>query len=108
MMWLALAGAIIIEVCATLSMRASDGFRNRAWILPVVLGYLASFALLWLTLRLGMPVGVAYGLWTACGVALVALIGRVVFAEPLTPMMVAGIVLIIAGVLTIDLSGSLH
>jgi small multidrug resistance pump len=108
MMWLALAGAIIIEVCATLSMRASDGFRNRAWILPVVLGYLASFALLWLTLRLGMPVGVAYGLWTACGVALVALIGRVVFAEPLTPMMAAGIVLIIAGVLTIDLSGSLH
>jgi small multidrug resistance pump len=108
MMWLALAGAIIIEVCATLSLRASDGFRNRAWILPVVLGYLASFALLWLTLRLGMPVGVAYGLWTACGVALVALIGRVVFAEPLTPMMAAGIVLIIAGVLTIDLSGSLH
>jgi small multidrug resistance pump len=41
-------------------------------------------------------------------VALVALIGRVVFAEPLTPMMVAGIVLIIAGVLTIDLSGSLR
>ena len=65
MMWLTLAGAIIIEVCATLSMRASDGFRNRAWIVPVVLGYLASFALLWLTLRLGMPVGVAYGLWTA-------------------------------------------
>jgi multidrug transporter EmrE-like cation transporter len=32
----------------------------------------------------------------------------VVFAEPLTPMMVAGIVLIIAGVLTIDLSGSLR
>jgi len=107
-MWLALAGAIIIEVCATLSMRASDGFRKRAWIVPVVLGYLASFALLWLTLRLGMPVGIAYGVWTACGVALVAVADRVLFKERLTPLMMAGIVLIICGVLTIDLSGSLR
>ena len=106
MMWLALAGAIIIEVCATLSLRASDGFRKRAWIAPVVIGYVASFALLWLTLRLGMPVGIAYGVWSACGVALVAVMARLLFKEPLTPMMVAGIVLIIVGVLTIDLSGS--
>jgi small multidrug resistance pump len=108
MMWLALAGAILVEVCATLSMRASDGFRRRAWIAPVVIGYLISFALLWLTLRLGMPVGIAYGVWTACGVALVAVADRVLFKERLTPLMMAGIVLIICGVLTIDLSGSLR
>ncbi len=35
-MWLALAGAIIVEVFATLSLRASDGFRKKAWIVPVV------------------------------------------------------------------------
>ena len=106
MMWLALAGAILVEVCATLSMRASDGFRKRAWIAPVVLAYLISFALLWLTLRLGMPVGIAYGVWTACGVALVAVADRILFKERLTPLMMAGIVLIMCGVLTIDLSGS--
>ena len=106
MMWLALAGAILVEVCATLSMRASDGFRKRAWIAPVVLAYLISFALLWLTLRLGMPVGIAYGVWTACGVALVAVADRVLFKERLTPLMMAGIGLIMCGVLTIDLSGS--
>ena len=108
MMWLALAGAILVEVCATLSMRASDGFRKRAWIAPVVVGYLISFTLLWLTLRLGMPVGIAYGVWTACGVALVAVADRVLFKERLTPLMMAGIALIICGVLTIDLSGSLR
>ena len=106
MMWLALLGAILVEVCATLSMRASDGFRKRAWIAPVVIGYLISFALLWLTLRLGMPVGIAYGVWTACGVALVALADRILFKERLTPLMMAGIVLIMGGVLTIDLAGS--
>jgi small multidrug resistance pump len=107
-MWLALAGAILIEVVATLSLRASDGFRRRAWIVPVVLGYLASFYLLWISLSLGMPVGVAYGVWTACGVALVAVIARFLFSEPLTWVMGAGIALIVAGVLTIEMTGAVH
>ena len=107
-MWLALAGAIVVEVCATLSLRASDGFRKRAWIAPVIIGYLISFALLWWTLQLGMPVGIAYGVWSACGVALVALAARALFGEPLTPLMMAGIVLIIGGVLTIELTGSVR
>jgi small multidrug resistance pump len=107
-MWVTLAGAIVIEVVATLSLRASDGFRRKAWIAPVVVGYLASFYLLWLTLALGMPVGIAYGVWTACGVALVALIARVLFAEPLTWVTMSGIALIVAGVLTIELAGAAH
>lgn len=106
MMWLTLAGAILVEVCATLALRASDGFRKRAWIVPIVLGYLLSFTLLWFTLSLGMPVGVAYGVWSAAGVALIAMVARFLFAEPLTPLMLAGIGLIIAGVLTIELTGS--
>lgn len=106
MSWLALAGAILVEVFSTLGLRASDGFRKRKWIAPVLIGYVTSFALLWLTLGLGMPVGIAYGVWSACGVALVAVLARVLFAEPLTRVMVAGIGLIIAGVLVIELSGA--
>ena len=105
MSWLALAGAILVEVFSTLGLRASDGFRKRKWIAPVLIGYVTSFALLWLTLSLGMPVGIAYGVWSACGVALVAVLARALFAEPLTRVMVAGIGLIIAGVLVIELSG---
>ncbi len=105
MMWLALAGAIGMEVLATLSLRASDGFRRRKWIVPVAAGYLVSFYLLWLSLSLGMPVGVAYGIWTACGVALVAVAARLLFRDPLTWRMLAGIGLIIAGVLTIEMGG---
>lgn len=108
MMWLALLGAIGMEVIATLSLRASDGFRRRAWIAPVAAGYLVSFYLLWLSLSLGMPVGVAYGIWTACGVALVAVAARVLFRDPLTWPMMAGIALIVAGVLTIEMAGLSH
>ena len=107
-MWWALAGAILIEVVATLSLRASDGFRRKVWIAPGIAGYLASFYLLWLSLSLGMPVGIAYGIWTACGVALVAVVARFVFSEPLTWMMAFGIALIVAGVLTIEMAGAVH
>ncbi len=108
MRWFVLALAISVEVFATLGLRASDGFRRKAWIAPVVAAYLASFYLLWLTLSLGMPVGIAYGVWTACGVALVAVIARYVFGDPLTGRMLVGIALIIGGVLTIELAGAVH
>ena len=37
-MWWALAAAIAVEVCATLSLRASDGFRRKRWLIPVIAG----------------------------------------------------------------------
>jgi len=107
-MWWALAGAILVEVFATLSLRASDGFRKKAWVVPVVAGYLVSFYLLWVSLGLGMPVGIAYGVWSACGVAPVAVIARFLFDEPLTWVMALGIALIIGGVLTIEMVGAAH
>ncbi|CAJ1502982.1 DMT family transporter [[Mycobacterium] burgundiense] len=106
-MWPALSTAIVLEVLATLALRASDGLRKKLWLLPILLGYLGSFVMLSVSLSLGMPVGIAYGVWSACGVALVAVLARFLFAEALTPMMAAGIGLIIAGVLTIELLGSL-
>jgi small multidrug resistance pump len=107
-MWWVLGAAILIEVFATLSLRASDGFRKKAWLAPVIVGYVASFYLLWLSLSMGIPVGIAYGVWTACGVALVAVLARFLFSEPLTATMLAGIALIIAGVLTIELASVGH
>ena len=106
MTWAALAGAIFFELIGTLALRASEGFRKRVWTIPVSASYLASFYLLWLTLALGMHVGIAYGVWTAFGVALVAVAARFLFDEPLTWLMGLGIALIVAGVLTIEMTGA--
>jgi small multidrug resistance pump len=57
---------------------------------------------------MGMPVGIAYGIWTACGVALVAVVARFLFHEPLTLVMALGIALIVAGVFTIEMVGAAH
>ncbi len=105
MMWCLLGAAIVLEVAATLALRASEGFRRKIWLVPVVAGYCSALYLLWATLKLGMPVGVAYGIWTACGVALVTVVARVLFKDPVTMKMAIGVALIVSGVLTIELTG---
>ncbi len=103
MTWLILGTAILLEVGGTLSLRQSDGMSKRGWASATVATYVVSTYLLWLTLDLGMAVGVAYGIWAATGVALTALAGRALFKDPLTPVMMLGIVAIAGGVLLIEL-----
>lgn len=107
MSWIYLIGAILFEVTGTLSMRASDGFRRKLWIMPVVASYLIAFSLLSLTLAEGVSIGAAYGIWSASGVALTAIVAKVIFKDPLTKIMGLGIVFIVGGVLLIKL-GAQH
>lgn len=105
MSWLLLAGAILTEVAATLSLRVAAADRPR-WYAGVAIGYVTSFVLLGATLNSGMPLGIAYGIWSAVGVALTAVLARVLFKEPLTSMMLLGVGLIMLGVLAIELGAS--
>lgn len=102
MAWVFLSLAIVIEVAATLSLKLATEGKKR-WFVPVVLGYVTAFTMLALTLNEGMPIGVAYGIWTACGVALTAVLGRVLFKDPLTWVMALGVALIAGGVILIEL-----
>ena len=99
--WALLGGAIATEVAATLSLRASQD--HSAWLVVVVAGYLSAFVLLTLVLRAGIPVGVAYGIWGALGTAGTAVLAALLFGDAFTWPIVAGIGLIIAGVLLIEL-----
>jgi len=102
-MWFWLAGAILAEVTGTIALRFSEGFSRLVPSVVVVLGYGAAFVALSQALVRGMPVGVAYGVWAALGVTLVALIGAAFLGESLTWIQVGGIGLVIAGVLALEL-----
>lgn len=102
MIWLLLVLAIASEVTATLSLRASEGLRRRRWIPVIVVGYLAAFSLLGTILAMGMPVGVAYGIWAAAGVAITAVMGRILFKDHFSAMKAAGVALIAVGVALIE------
>lgn len=98
--WALLIAAIVIEVAATLSLRASQD--QPAWLAVVVVGYAAAFVLMALVLRQGIAVGVAYGIWGASGTALTAVLAALFFGDALTWPIVGGIALIIAGVLLVE------
>ncbi|MCZ2819574.1 multidrug efflux SMR transporter [Modestobacter sp. VKM Ac-2977] len=102
MTWLFLAAAIGCEVAATMSLRASDGLRDKRWAPLIILGYLACFSFLTLALKAGLAVGVAYGVWVASGVALTAVLAHLAFRDPLTRTMGVGIALIAVGVLLVE------
>ncbi|WP_069771129.1 MULTISPECIES: multidrug efflux SMR transporter [unclassified Streptomyces] len=103
--YLTLAGAIAAEVAATTVMKYSDGF-SRLWpSLLTAVGYVVSFFLLARTLRT-VGIGTAYAIWAGTGTAAIALIGLALFGESLTPAKVAGILLIVAGVVVLNLGGA--
>ena len=107
MEWLLLAGAILSEVTATISLKLSEGFSKIVPSIIVVVGYASAFILLSQVLKRGMSIGVAYGIWAAVGVALVALVGALFLGDSLTLVQVGGLVLVGAGVLAVEL-GAAH
>lgn len=99
--WLLLLAAIGTEVAGSLFLQAA--LDRPVLYLAVVVGYVAAFVLLAAVLRAGMPLGVAYGIWGALGVAATALLAAAFFGEALTPLMGVGLALVVLGVLTVEL-----
>ncbi len=100
-----LAIAIASEVAATISLRYADGFTKLVPSVIVVIGYATSFYLLSLILR-ELSVGTTYAIWAGAGTAAIAVIGIVALGEPATALKIASIVLIVAGVIGLNLSGA--
>ena len=100
--YLLLLLAIGAEVLATSALKASEGFTRLLPSLAVVAGYGVAFTCLSLTLRT-LPLGVAYAIWSGVGTALVAVVGWLVYRQQLDLAAVAGITLIVAGTLVLNL-----
>lgn len=100
--WVFLATAIVAEVVATSALKASEGFSKPLPSLAVVAGYAVAFYFLSLTLKT-IPVGVAYAIWSGLGVVLIALVGWLAFGQRLDLPALAGMALIVAGVLVMNL-----
>lgn len=102
MAWLYLAVAIVAEVIATSALKASDGFTRSGPSIVVAAGYAVSFYFLSLALR-GMPISVAYAVWSGVGIVLISLIGWRLYGQALDAPAFVGIALIVAGVLVLRL-----
>ncbi len=101
MHWLHLAIAIVAEVVATSSLKASAHFTRLGPSLVVAVGYACAFYFLSLTLD-RIPAGVAYAIWSGAGVTLIAAIGWAFLGQKLDVPAVIGMGLIVAGVVVIN------
>lgn len=99
-----LAIAIVSEIIATSALKMSEGFTRPAPSAVVVIGYGVAFYALSLALK-GIPLGIAYAIWSAIGTVGTVLIGVVVWRQPVNLPVILGIVMIVGGVVMLNVFG---
>ena len=105
-----LAIAIVSEVFATTMLKSTDGFRRLGLTGLVLLGYGVSLFLLSKCIEgdRGIKIGAAYAIWAGAGTALVAVLAMVVHHQKLDLGAGAGIALIVAGVVVLNVFSSIR
>ncbi|GEM90589.1 DMT family transporter [Oceanithermus desulfurans] len=100
MAYLYLALAILAEVVGTSALKAAEGFARPLPTLIVALGYGAAFYFMSLTLKT-IPLGVTYAVWSGVGIVLITLAGWRLYGQAPDAAAVAGMALIVLGVVVI-------
>ncbi|MFN3293111.1 MAG: DMT family transporter [Gemmobacter sp.] len=101
--WVLVAAAGVLEVFWAIALKYADGF-TRFWpSVAAVTGAMASFWLLSLAMR-SLPAGTAYAVWVGIGTLGVASLGIALFGEATNPLRLAGVALIVAGILVLKLA----
>lgn len=103
MAWIVLLVAGLFEVGMVMGLNFSEGF-TRLW--PIVLMLVSggiSFYLLSVAMQ-SIPVGTAYAVWTAIGAAGAVLLGVFLLGEPANLLRMAGIAVVLGGVLMLKLA----
>lgn len=104
MSWAILLVAAGFECLGAVSLKASDGFRNRVATGRFIVAMILSMGLLSWAART-IPVGTAYAVWTGIGAVGTAAWGMWRLGESRSPMRLACLALIIAGVVLLRATG---
>lgn len=101
--WVLVAVAGLLEIVWAVALKMSDGFTRVVPSVVTVLGAGASFWALAVAMR-DLPAGTAYAVWVGIGALGVAIFGMVWLAEPASALRLAGIALIVAGIVALKLA----
>lgn len=106
MSWLYLGIAVVFEVAVGLAAGKAKGFTRLWWtIATLVSGAIATFFLSLALLT--FDVGVGYAIWTSVAGVGIVIVGALFFSQRLTGKKLVGIAAIIAGVIGLNLAGSI-
>ncbi len=107
MAWLLVIVAGLLETGFAVSLKQSSGFTQLVPTLLFAVFALGSFGLLTLALR-SLEVGPAYAVWTGIGAAGTVIVGMIWLDEAVTVLKLVSVVLVVAGVVGLQLSGGAH
>lgn len=99
--YLFLAAAILCETIGTSFLKKTEQFSKPIPTIIFIVAMAASFYLLSIALK-GIPVGIAYAIWSAVGIVFISLVGYFIYRESLDFPALLGIGFIIAGVVIIN------
>ncbi|MCH2132489.1 MAG: multidrug efflux SMR transporter [Phycisphaerales bacterium] len=101
--WVYLGIAIIFEVAAALSLKYSESLTKLTPTILMFILYPLCFLAMIKALQY-LPLGLMYAVWGGLGTALIALLSWYLFKEPMQGIKVAGIALIVVGVVLANLA----
>ena len=101
MQYIILFVAVVMETIGTTALQSSQQFTRLLPTLIAIVAYMGAFYFLGLTLKY-MPVGIVYALWSGLGIMAITVIGFVIFGQRLDAAAIAGLTLIIAGIVVIQ------
>ena len=102
MAWVYLTVAGLLEIVWAIGLKYTEGFSRLGPTAITVAAMLASIVLLGIALR-DLPVGTGYAIWTGIGTIGTAVLGILLFQEPVTALRLASIGLIVAGIVGLKL-----
>ena len=100
--WSILLVAGLLEIVWATSMKASEGFTKHLYTGITLVAAWLSFWLLGLAMK-SLPLGTAYAVWVGIGAVGAAILGMVLFKEPVSAARVVCIAAIVGGILGLKL-----
>ncbi len=107
MHYLFLGLAIVGELIGSSLLKASEGFTKIFPTIGLLFAFAASFFFLSLALKV-IPLNAAYAIWSGLGMVATTIISVLIWKEKINGASIAGILLILAGVVILNLFGPGH
>lgn len=101
--WLQLLIAGVLEVCWAVGLRYTDGFRKPLPSLFVLVTLAGSMLLLASAART-LPIGTAYAVWVGIGALGAAVLGIVLFREPVSALRISFLALLLIAIVGVKLT----
>jgi quaternary ammonium compound-resistance protein SugE len=101
--WAALVAAGLLDVGWAIAMKYAEGYTRLGWSVASLVLLAAFVFLLGRALQV-LQIGVAYTVWTGIGAVGTLTMGVLLFGEALNPVKIAGIVLVMLGIVALKLA----